>query len=199
MYVLFSLSTLLFLGIGCEQRPELGKSVEFASEKTKEISVEEPVNTEVQTETRTTTSENVDSENSEEEVQSETSDEKEADKVSDSFEEDSFRLDSSDMGKLNTSPKNAPEPTQNPEIVNAIDANQPTSLIKNQVWPIQVIGILDSTPKRATLRRSNGSEISVQAGHVLGEERLVVLAIGKNHVSLAQIHPRMMAWTSPPG
>ena len=191
MYVLFSLSTLLFFGVGCEQRPELGKSVEFASEKTKEISVEELVNTEVQTETKT--SENVASKNSEEEVQSQTSDKKESDKESDKesnfFEEDSFQLDSSEMGG-DTPSKSTTDITKTIVIDNVVDANQTSSLIKSDSWPIQVVGILDSVPKRATLRRSNGSEISVQAGHVLGEERLVVLAIGKNHVSLAKIHPQ---------
>ena len=53
-----------------------------------------------------------------------------------------------------------------------------------------MIGILSETfPKRAVLRRANGSEISVQAGQFISEEKLVVLAIGRNHVSLAKIHP----------
>ena len=57
-------------------------------------------------------------------------------------------------------------------------------------WPVQVIGILDeSFPKRAVLRRANGSEISVQAGEFISEEKLVVLAIGKNHVSLVKVRP----------
>ena len=38
MYVLFSLTAFCIWSFGCEQRPELGKSVEFASQSTKEVS-----------------------------------------------------------------------------------------------------------------------------------------------------------------
>ena len=45
MYVLFSLTALCIWGLGCEQRPELGKSVEFTSQSTKEVSITSPEKT----------------------------------------------------------------------------------------------------------------------------------------------------------
>ena len=106
----------------------------------------------------------------------------------DPFDEEPFQLDSSEMGQevtevIEGETKSEPT-TSNMEIVNVATLD----LVGG--WPVQVIGILNETfPKRAVLRRANGSEISVQAGQFISEEKLVVLAIGRNHVSLAKIHP----------
>ncbi len=118
--------------------------------------------------------------------------------VQDPFAEDEFTIASSNMGKEEPSTTTAPIQKNNIESsANSVQENiniptelhSPTLVAEN--WPVQLVGILgDATPKRALIRKANGMEISVQAGAILQEENLVVLAIGKDHVSVAKIHPQ---------
>ena len=188
MYVLFSLTALCIWGLGCEQRPELGKSVEFTSQSTKEVSITSPEKTTTENSTvaedKSKKNENEKSDQSEENV---VEDENSV-QVQEAFDEEPFQLDSSEMGQRGTE---VIEVESKSEITASnIETVNVASLDLVGSWPVQVIGILgESFPKRAVLRRANGSEISVQAGQFISEEKLVVLAIGRNHVSLAKIHP----------
>jgi len=189
MYVLFSLTALCIWGLGCEQRPELGKSVEFTSQITKEVSITSPEKTITENsnvvEDKSKKNENEKSDQSEENV---VEDDENSVQVQEPFDEEPFQLDSSEMGKRGTE---VVEIESESEITASnIETVNVASLDLVGSWPVQVIGILgESFPKRAVLRRANGSEISVQAGQFISEEKLVVLAIGRNHVSLAKIHP----------
>ena len=189
MYVLFSLTALSFWGVGCEQRPELGKSVEFTSKSTKDISITSTEKTITENsdvaKDKSDKNDNVESDKSEKTVNV---DQEKPSQVQDPFEEEPFQLDSAEMGQEVTEVievESKSEPTaSNTEIITVATLD----LVGG--WPVQVIGILSETfPKRAVLRRANGSEISVQAGQFISEEKLVVLAIGRNHVSLAKIRP----------
>ena len=188
MYVLFSLTALCIWSLGCEQRPELGKSIEFTSQSTKEVSITSPEKT-------TTENSNV-AEDKSKKNEKEKSDQNEDavvednenPQVQDPFDEEPFQLDSSEMGQDVTEVIEVESKSEG--TTSNIETVDVSSLDLVGGWPVQVIGILSETfPKRAVLRRANGSEISVQAGQFISEEKLVVLAIGRNHVSLAKIHP----------
>ena len=185
MYFLFSLTALSLWSTGCEQRPELGKSVEFTSQSTTTI-IEKTITEDSDVvQDKSDKNENVKSDKNEKTVNV---DQESLSQETDPFEKETFQLDSSQMGQENAEvievEIKSEATTPNLETVDV------SSLELVGVWPVQVIGILSETfPKRAVLRRANGSEISVQAGQFISEERLVVLAIGQNHVSLAKVHP----------
>ena len=172
---------------GCEQRAELGTPVTFVSQ---EQIIGDATSTKDQLEAP---------KEQEAEVEKE-----------DLFSEETFTISSTEMGQNIEAPE-VQQGTSSPsdsegKISTEMGVNaslsgtefnsvvspgiSPTTIAtSNQTsWPIQLIGILDSaTPKRATLRIADGSELSVQAGTMLHSEGMVVLAIGKNHVSLAKI------------
>ena len=189
MYFLFSMIALSFWGVGCEQRPELGKSMEFTSQSAKDISVTkvEKIITENSdvVKDKSNKSDNVKPSQKEEVLNT---DQEGPSSTQNSFDEEPFQLDSSEMGQKSIEvievETNLEKTTSNIANIN-VSSNELTG-----GWPVQLIGILgESFPKRAVLRRANGSEISVQAGQFINEDKLVVLAIGKNHVSVAKIHP----------
>ena len=192
MYVLFSLTALCFWGFACEQRPELGKSVEFTSQSTKEVSITSLEKTITENrdvaKDKSDKNENVESDKNEETVNI---DQENPSQEPDPFDEEPFQLDSSEMGQEVTEVTEVIEDeTKSEATASNMETVDVTSLDLVGGWPVQVIGILsESFPKRAVLRRANGAEISVQAGQFISEEKLVVLAIGRNHVSLAKIHP----------
>ena len=155
MYVLFSLTALCIWGLGCEQRPELGKSVEFTSQSTKEVSITSPE--------KTTTENKTVAEDKSKKNEGEKSDQNEVNVVEndensvqaqDPFDEEPFQLDSSEMGQEVTE---VIEVESKSEITASnIETVDIASLDLNGGWPVQVIGILgESFPKRAVLRRAN--------------------------------------------
>ena len=207
MFFLLSLLSVSFWG--CEQRPNLGQPV-ILEENTNELTTQEQPSQDDQSQNNVLPSQpnenNLANGDSNDESTSHSGDEsksvgqnpKHLDKSdpdvvsqnsqdpvsndSDSFTEKPFTLKSTDMGVSSTSEKEI-------QIKSAdqISETNTTTAIAGNSWPIQLITITDTYPRRAILRLAEGKELTVQAGHLLEQEKLVILAIGKTHVSAAKI------------
>ena len=194
MYFLFSLLSLSFWA--CEQRPELGEKVIFqddintkttvgntsldeTSEKKSDQDVKDTTSTKSNRDSTKESDQSVDKQ-----VDSNINQESEL-TTPDPFAQDDFVINSSEMD-VSTETPISEEPQEGNTSMEIVDVREQFAITSTQ-WPIQVIAITDSSPKRAILRFAEGKEITVQAGRLLEQEKIVVLAIGKNHVSLARI------------
>ena len=196
MYFLFSWLSLSFWG--CEQRPELGKPVILSQNITERgvqegSSDEEDSNTLLESDSKKTTPSSDDSKNipknpSTNDTKSSTakssdvkSDQPLDKNIIDPYTQDTYSIDSSEMG---TTTKTEDVSETEMEVIDIRSQIQQSALVS---WPIQLIAITDTTPRRAILRFANGKELTVQAGHIIEEEKIVILAIGKQRLSAAKI------------
>ena len=201
MYFLLSLLSVSFWG--CEQRPNLGQPV-ILEENTKELTTQEQPSQDdqaIQNNSTDGTSNGESTSHSSDESKSVGQNPKHLDKSdpdvvsqnsqvpvsndSDSFAEEPFTLKSSDMGVSSISEKEIQ--IKSADKISETNTTTAIAGITGTSWPIQLITITDTYPRRAILRLAEGKELTVQAGHLLEQEKLVILAIGKTHVSAAKI------------
>jgi hypothetical protein len=84
-----------------------------------------------------------------------------------------------------------PEPAPLPVAAAAATAFEGAAPTDAAAWGVRLLATLPATqPPRAVLGLADGAEVVVEAGHLLPEQRLVVMAVGADMVEIARIGQR---------
>ena len=88
-------------------------------------------------------------------------------------------------------PQEAPPRVVVTPVADTIPQWDPATVLPQTTFGVRVLAtLLDMSPPRAVLGLPDGTEQVVQPGAMLAEQRIVVLAIGRDAVQLAEITPQ---------